>query len=306
MLQKLHKAGRPIPDSEIYEFVQKSVKDSTDYLYERDLHPLFLEKFHIWINNSQNNNIKGLNEFDELTYVHGTSQSFDNFYFKHNNKRLVILKGDFLYHELCAKKNIVFHHYEKNLLQSGDCMIISVPFSDSGNEPKELYDILEECETKGIPVWIDAAYMVMAGNIQLDLRYNCIEGISFSLTKGFYGCERLRIGVRMKREYEDDGIDIANSMSMVSAVGCYVGYEIINKFSCDYIYNTYRGRQEIICEELDLVPSKSVIFGLGDKFNKEHDMYNRGSDYRRICLSNEIGDMKLDKPELNYFDSKFK
>ena len=36
-------------------------------------------------------------------------------------------------------------------------MIISVPFSDSGNEPKELYDILEECEAKGIPVWIDAA-----------------------------------------------------------------------------------------------------------------------------------------------------
>ena len=27
-------------------------------------------------------------------------------------------------------------------------MIISVPFSDSGNEPKELYDILEECEAK--------------------------------------------------------------------------------------------------------------------------------------------------------------
>ena len=25
-------------------------------------------------------------------------------------------------------------------------MIISVPFSDSGNEPKELYDILEEVE----------------------------------------------------------------------------------------------------------------------------------------------------------------
>ena len=69
--------------------------------------------------------------------------------------------------------------------------------------------------TKGIPVWIDV-YMVMASNIQLDLRYNCIKGISFSLTKGFYGCERLRIGVRMKREYEDDGIDMFNSMSMVS------------------------------------------------------------------------------------------
>ncbi len=306
MVTELHKAGRPIPDSEIYEFIQKSVKDSSNYLYERELHPLFLEKFKIWIQNSTNNTIIGLDEFKELTYVHGTSQSFDNFYFAHNGKRLVTLKGDFLYHELSVKRKILHHHYEKNLLESGDFMIISVPFSDSGNEPNNLEEILNECEEKNIPVWIDAAYMVMAGDITLDLRYECIQGISFSLTKGFYGCERLRIGVRMKRVYEDDGIDVANSMSMVSAVGCYVGYEIMNKYSADYIYNTYRKRQELLCEELDLVPSKSVIFGLGDKFDKKHDMYNRGTDYRRICLSNELGDMELDKPELNYYDSKFK
>ena len=306
MVTELHKAGRPIPDSEIYEFIQKSVKDSSNYLYERELHPLFLEKFKIWIQNSTNNTIIGLDEFTELTYVHGTSQSFDNFYFAHNGKRLVTLKGDFLYHELSVKRKILHHHYEKNLLQSGDFMIISVPFSDSGNEPNNLEEILNECEEKNIPVWIDAAYMVMAGDITLDLTYECIQGISFSLTKAFYGCERLRIGVRMKRVYEDDGIDIANSMSMVSAVGCYVGYEIINKYSADYIFNTYRGRQQLLCEELDLVPSKSVIFGLGDKFDKKHDMYSRGTDYRRICLSNELGDMELDKPELNYYDSKFK
>ena len=103
MVTKLHKAGRPIPDSEIYEFVQKSVKNSANYLYERELHPLFLEKFKIWIQNSTNNTIIGLNEFPELTYVHGTSQSFDNFYFTHNSKRLVTLKGDFLYHQLSMK-----------------------------------------------------------------------------------------------------------------------------------------------------------------------------------------------------------
>ena len=146
----------------------------------------------------------------------------------------------------------------------------------------------------------------MASDIVLDLRYKCIEGISFSLTKGYYGCERLRIGVRMKRKYDDDGIDVAKSMSMVSAVGCYVGYEIISKYSADYIFNTYRKRQELLCEELDLVPSNSVIFALGDKFDKKYDMYDRGGDFRRICLSNELGDMELDEPELNYYDSKFK
>jgi hypothetical protein len=110
----------------------------------------------------------------------------------------------------------------------------------------------------------------------------------------------------MKRKYDDDGIDVANSMSMVSAVGCYVGYEIISKYSADYIFNTYRKRQELLCEELDLVPSNSVIFALGDKFDKKYDMYDRGGDFRRICLSNELGDMELDEPELNYYDSKFK
>ena len=42
MLNELHKAGRPIPDREIFEFVQDKVSESYAYLYERNLHPLFL------------------------------------------------------------------------------------------------------------------------------------------------------------------------------------------------------------------------------------------------------------------------
>ena len=43
MVTELHK-GEHLHDSKIYEFVQKSVKDSANYLYERELHRLFLEK----------------------------------------------------------------------------------------------------------------------------------------------------------------------------------------------------------------------------------------------------------------------
>lgn len=306
MLNELHKAGRPIPDREIFEFVQDKVSESYAYLYERNLHPLFLEKYKLWIKNSTNNGILGLNEFKELTYTHGTSQSFDCFYFKHNQRRLRILKGDFLYHKLCTQKSIHFKYLDDGVLEASDFLIISVPFSDSGNTPINLEEILTECDEMGIPVWIDAAYMVMASGIYLDLNHKCIEGISFSLTKGFYGCERLRIGVRMKRIYEDDGIDVANSMSMVSAVGCYVGNEIISKFDVDYIYNKYRSRQIILCEEYGLTPSDSVIFGLGESTISEFDIYNRGTNFRRVCLSDEMGDFPLDDPTLTYYDSKFK
>ena len=46
----------------------------------------------------------------------------------------------------------------------------------------------------------------------------------------------------MKRKYDDDGIDVANSMSMVSAVGCYVGYEIINNILITYIILTEKDK----------------------------------------------------------------
>ena len=48
------------------------------------------------------------------------------------------------------------------------------------------------------------------------------------------------------------------------------------------------------------------LVGIKNKFDKKYDMYDRGGDFRRICLSNELGDMELDEPELNYYDSKFK
>ena len=54
MLNKLHKAGRPIPDREIFEFVQDKVRESNGYLYERDLHPLFLEKFKFFFSKINN------------------------------------------------------------------------------------------------------------------------------------------------------------------------------------------------------------------------------------------------------------
>ena len=36
MVTELHKARRPIPDSQIYEFVKKSVKYSINDLYESE------------------------------------------------------------------------------------------------------------------------------------------------------------------------------------------------------------------------------------------------------------------------------
>jgi len=289
-----NKAARPIPDMEFYSQVKNSIYSTIDNLYNSELQSIFLKKYKNWILNSKNNKIIGLDSFKELTCTYGTAQSFDEWYFKNNKKRLRILKGDFFYHSICTRNKIEFCYYEDADLNENDFMIISVPFSDSGNEPDNLDNILKKCEELNIPVLIDCAYMIMAGDINLNLNYDCIKCVSFSFTKGFYGCERLRIGIRFKKEYEDDGIDVANSMCMISPIGLKVAIDIMDKFDFDSVYNKYRKTQLKICKENNLIASKSVIFGLGNISDLELSIFNRGTKYRRICLSQFMGDMELD------------
>ena len=58
----------------------------------------------------------------------------------------------------------------------------------------------------------------------------CIQGISFSMSKGFYGAEKLRIGLRLTREYKDDPVEVFNSMQMLNTIGVHVGLEIMNHY----------------------------------------------------------------------------
>lgn len=288
-----NKAARPIPDSKILLEIKKSIKKSANKLYDKEIQFIFLEKFKKWLYNSKNNKIVGLESFNNLSCTYGTAQSFDEWYFKNNKKRLRILKGDFFYHKICTENKIDFCYYEESELDKNDFMVISVPFSDSGNEPDNIDNILKKCDELKIPVLIDCAYMIMAGGISLNLNYDCIKCVSFSFTKGFYGCERLRIGIRFKKDTIEDGIDIANSMYMISPIGLNVAIDLMNKFNFDFIYDKYRKTQLQICKENNLIPSKCVIFGIGNDSDSNLNIFSRGTSYRRICLSEFMGDMDL-------------
>ena len=77
---------------------------------------------------------------------------------------------------------------------------------------------------------------------------------------------------------------------MLSKISVGVGNKLISKFSTDYCQNTYRTKQIELCKKLDLIPSKCVIFGLA-KNKGGYKKYNRGSKWRRVCLSKKIGNM---------------
>ena len=279
-----------VQHSEIYNFLKESI--NSKYIYDENILSKFLNIYYEWIQSSKLNNLSGLDKFNNLGFVHGTSQSFDFFYAENKNRRMRCFKGDFLYHTLSWRNNNKGWKYlEDDDIRKNDAVIISLPFSDYGAEHPDTQDILDKCDELNVPVFIDCAYYSIARDINFNLDRDCIKGISFSLSKAFLGTHRIRIGLRCKKDFNDDPVDVFTSMGMVSKISAGVGYDICNNFEPDYNQNKFRDKQLTICKELNIQPSDCVLYGITDENHKEFGDYDRGSRWRRVCISSLMGDM---------------
>ena len=280
----LQKSALPIVDEEISLFVNKAHKDAslTKILTSETLNNEFLDNYFNWLKSSELVQYKGIDEFDQKSYIHGSVQGFDFFYAEFSQRRFRCFKGDFVYHALSWRNNYSYIFLDDEDLDKNDAVVISLPFSDSGSIHPRTIEILKKCEELNIPVLIDCAYINLSGELSVDLSYKCIHSVCFSLSKAFFSINRLRVGLRLKRKFNDDPVDVFNSLSMINNYGAFMGNELIKNFSPDFNYLKYSKKQKEVCVKNDLTPSKCVIFGLG---GEKYQDYNRGGAFNRVCLS---------------------
>jgi hypothetical protein len=275
----------PIKDSKVLEFIKNT--DSNNFFSKSLENTKILKQFTTyyfrWIQESKLNKLRGLQKFKHIAFVHGTSQSFDFFYAENKSRRFRCFKGDFFYHVISWKRNnSKFAYLDDGKINKNDAVIMSIPFSDTGYIHDMTLDVLDQCDKLGVPVMIDAAYYNLVRDLKFNINRPSINAITFSLSKGFYPLDKLRIGIRCKKDFSDDPVDVFNSYDMFNKAGAALGLQIMKKFSPDYNQEKYGKKQIEICNQFDLEPSKSVIFGLGDKkFSK----FNRGSYTNRVCIS---------------------
>jgi len=275
----------PIKDKNILDFIKNT---DTNNFFSKSLENLkirdqFVNYYFNWIQKSKLNNLKGIKKFKHISFVHGTSQSFDFFYAENKSRRFRCFKGDFFYHAISwERNNFKFSYLDDGKINKNDAVIISVPFSDNGFLHKLTYDVLEQCDSLNVPVMIDLAYYNLVRDLNFKLDRPSIKSITFSLSKGYYPLDKLRIGIRCKKEFTDDPIDVFNSFDMFNKAGAALGLKVMKNFSPDYNQNKYGKKQIEICEKYGLEPSKCIIFGLGDK---KYSKFNRGSYSNRVCIS---------------------
>lgn len=270
-----------IADPSIVKFLNDIDINVTSIIQDENTHLEFLKKYKSWISETKNNVILGLENYPHACFTNGTTEAFEKFYAKHSKRRFRFFKGEFVYHRLNCRNNGSDWEYLDNApLNGNDVVIISLPFSDTGNRHVSMDTILDQCDELKIPVLLDCAYFGICGNIEFNLNRKCITDITFSLSKSLY-CAHARIGMRLTKIDDDDPLFVTNKMGYVNKISAYIGLQLINEFSADFIYNTYRSRQEQYCKILEVEPSNCVLFGIGGHRWNE---YNRDRETNRLCL----------------------
>jgi histidinol-phosphate/aromatic aminotransferase/cobyric acid decarboxylase-like protein len=271
---KIYGGAWPVPDPDVLEYLMTTSINST--------HNEFVNDYFKWFANPHN--INGIEKFNSLSYCNGTTEAFDKFYHKHMHRKLRFLRGEYFYHQIMAKRFFKESSFidDPNDISNDDVVVMSVPFSDTGNVPEHYNDIMTQCEKNNIPVLLDMAYISLAVKLDINVDYQCIDTITTSLSKVF-PVAHWRIGMRMQKENLDDTLDAYEMNSYLNTHAVNVGHQLIKQYPADYSFNKYRQQQLSFCNMLDIKPSDSFIFGI-DQFNK-HPEYNRGGPSNRFCFS---------------------
>lgn len=265
--------------NEVNELIKQSAEENS--LEDTEIQNKFLNLYKQWIIDSKLNDIKGLNKFSASAFSNGTTEGFDKFMIQNHAKRFRCLRGEYMYHTASWRKFFNWCFIEDEPLKQNDAVIISVPFSDTGNIHPDTNDIILECNKLGIPVLIDSAFFGICGNISFNYDEPCITDITFSLSKSF-PVANLRIGMRLSKIDNDDGLLIHTKINYNNRLSASVGYNLLRKYNADYNFITYRNTQLQFCQELDVMPSDSVIFAT---HNSRFNEYSRGGPTNRLCFS---------------------
>lgn len=247
---------------------------------------IFCKSYIEWIKSTKLNTIIGLEQFKCSAYSNATTEIFDKFYMKNHNRRFRCFRGEYVYHQIAWRTSWPDWCYiEDQPIQANDAVVISLPFSDTGDKHSRMDELLKTCSSLGVPVLVDCAYFGVCSDITFDFTYSCITDIAWSLSKSF-PLAYARVGMRLTKSDNDDPLLMLNKIGYVNRIGAALGLGLIETYSPDYIVTKYKSAQIKLCENLGVQPSKTVLFGID--YDNRYPEYNRGSNTNRLGLHKHL------------------
>ena len=197
---KLYGGANAVPETNIKTVINNLFRDhaATEWLDNDNIHNEFLNTYRNWITNSKLNNILGLEAFGVSAFANGTSEAFDKFYLKNCTRRFRCFQGEYMYHPASWRNYFPnWARLEDEPLDANDAVVLSLPFSDTGDIHSEYNNLMTQCTLQGIPVLIDMAFFGTTGGLEVNIDFPCVTDVTFSLSKTF-PIAHARAGMRLK------------------------------------------------------------------------------------------------------------
>ena len=244
----------------------------------------FLDLHRNWIKSSKNFKISGLSDFESLV-TYGVTDAFNDFYFL--NKQIYVMRGEYTYHRDLGYP-VIDDIYK---IPSYTALIISYPFSATGNVHPDWENILKVCEERSIKLFVDCCLFGISKVDKLDLSSPCITHVAFSFSKTFATAGN-RTGVLYTRDKTLTPLKNQNGHFYTNMIGQRMHMILMSSYSPDYVYDKYRSKQLELCSKFGIDASDSVIFGTSH--SQEFDYFERDKYINRICITYSL--QKFDLP----------
>ena len=241
-------------DSEVHHYISELTKSGENFAENPDkLFQDFKDSFHKWIVDSQLYLAEGLEFFPSRDIILGVTHYLDDLHI--TKQQIVVLENEYKYHWRIFGNSLNVKNPSE--LETGDVLIISLPFCYCGDIHPEMETILQICISKQIPVHIDACWMGCCKDIQFNFNQACIQSVGFSLSKSL-GLGANRIGVRYSKNRWRGPVSVMNDFNMTSQILVWMGLKFIHRFGSDFWQKKYGKAYEKICMDFNLTSTKAI------------------------------------------------
>lgn len=254
-----HSRFKPIYDRAFHRLIEEITNQAKELSDPSELRLQYLEQVDKWLQGSEINTVTGLDKFLERDVIIGVTHTLDDLQITHHQKIVILDKAYAYYKRL--RPDITVRTLET--LQAGDVLVFEAPYAHYGDLHPQTYEILRRCFELQIPVHIDAAWYGCMRDFKFDYSHPAIESVSFSLSKGL-GLGSFRTGIRYSKSRWPGPVTIANDFNMNVIANMWIGMKFMEKFPIDYVQDRYGEAYKLVCQKLNLKPTKAIHVAFKD------------------------------------------
>ena len=255
-----------------------------------DVKDEYLETIEKWIHNSSMLKFENLQNFKCKDLIHGTTQAFDEAYYRYKERRLRTYRGEYAYHKrVQGQRNFIdTKNGDYVPIESNDWVVISLPFCGNGAEPPFLEKVLNDCTSLDVPVLIDCAWFgTHYWNKTFTLDNPCIKEVCFSLSKGI-GMGNMRTGIRYSNYDDNLPIRQHNNYNHLPLGLSQIGIWQMQEFESDFIGNKYNTIVKTVCEKNNITMPPVMHIGLLNKEHPDYEYYLIDDVYSKVGIREAV------------------